>query len=248
MRRSVVGVLMGLLCLAVLWSPVAAYATETPASVSIQLAPANGTDEYEPGRSHQFELVATNVSDRIGSYDLTISSSNRSVATLASYTPADERDSFVSVSFSEENASLRVVQAGAELAAEKGGVTIGTVSVKTNGTGTGTLSVDVTDLTNASGVSYTVGSTENVTVLVRDQVNSSMPPFPGFDDPPTNTDDDEQLEDINGDGKLNIFDALAYYNNRDSDAVQDNPHLFDFDGDGTSGDLFDALALYNEIS
>lgn len=72
--------------------------------------------------------------------------------------------------------------------------------------------------------------------------------FPTAQGPPTSLDDDPLLEDVDGSGEGNIFDALTYYNNRESDYIRDNPRLFDFDGDETAGDIFDTLALYNELS
>lgn len=74
------------------------------------------------------------------------------------------------------------------------------------------------------------------------------PTIPGGDGPATSIDDDPLLEDVNGDGDANIFDALTYYNNRDDQAIRGNPGVFDFDGDGNSGTIFDALELYNNIS
>ena len=72
--------------------------------------------------------------------------------------------------------------------------------------------------------------------------------FPGVSETATSLDGDAHLEDINGDGAGTIFDVVTYYNNRDSEIVQNNPTAFDFDGDGSAGTLFDAVALYNEIA
>lgn len=73
--------------------------------------------------------------------------------------------------------------------------------------------------------------------------------YPVVEDAPAkNRDDDIALEDVNGDGEGDIFDALDYYDNRNSDAIQDNSEYFDFDGDGTAGTIFDAIALYNELT
>jgi hypothetical protein len=66
--------------------------------------------------------------------------------------------------------------------------------------------------------------------------------------PATDTDGDGQLEDVDGDGRANIFDAITYYNAQDSPEITNNPALFDFDGDGTAGTIFDAIALYNDIT
>ena len=76
---------------------------------------------------------------------------------------------------------------------------------------------------------------------------SAMPVVPGQGAPATDLDGDGRLEDVTGDGRGSIFDAVAYYNNRNSAVITDNPALFDYDGDGTPGTIFDAVALYNEL-
>lgn len=40
---------------------------------------------------------------------------------------------------------------------------------------------------------------------------------------------------------------MTYYEHRDSDAIQNHPEHFDFDGDGEPGTVFDAITLYEEI-
>ena len=75
----------------------------------------------------------------------------------------------------------------------------------------------------------------------------SLSPLPTASGPPGDTDDDGRYEDVDGSGSANLFDAIALYNNRESDIVQDNPAKFDFDGSG-SVDLFDAIALYNQVT
>ncbi|MUV90955.1 PKD domain-containing protein [Halapricum sp. CBA1109] len=77
---------------------------------------------------------------------------------------------------------------------------------------------------------------------------ADRPQVPSGVGPATDPDGDGQLEDVNGDGQAGLFDALTYYNERNSDVVQNNPSAFDFDGNGQAGTLFDALALFNDIS
>ena len=62
---------------------------------------------------------------------------------------------------------------------------------------------------------------------------------------PTDTDGDGVFEDVNGDGTVNLFDALTLYQYRASPTVTDNIARFDRDGDGEVT-LFDAIALYEE--
>lgn len=87
--------------------------------------------------------------------------------------------------------------------------------------------------------------TDATTVDVTDSAPSALP---GASGPPTNVDTDDLLEDVDGDGKADVFDVLTYHDTRNSDTIRDNPGAFDFDGDGVSGTVFDALKLYEEIS
>jgi PKD repeat protein len=63
---------------------------------------------------------------------------------------------------------------------------------------------------------------------------------------PTDPDGDGRYEDVNGDGKFDIVDVQAFFANRNSSAVQNNPNAFDFNGDG-SVDSLDVQALFDEF-
>lgn len=76
----------------------------------------------------------------------------------------------------------------------------------------------------------------------------SIPALPNATGPPGNLDGDATLEDVDGDGTGDVFDVLTYYNVRESETIRTNASAFDYDGDGTAGTVFDALALYAEIS
>ena len=68
-----------------------------------------------------------------------------------------------------------------------------------------------------------------------------------LDEPSQTVDADALLEDVDGDGQVAYWDAITYYEHRNTDAIQDHPEHFDFDGDGVTGTVFDALALYEKI-
>ena len=76
--------------------------------------------------------------------------------------------------------------------------------------------------------------------------NVSMAVLPGRT--ATDPDGDGRYEDANGDGATTLADVTAYYNNRKGTAVQSNANAFDYDGDGTPGQVSDALALFEEIA
>jgi len=74
----------------------------------------------------------------------------------------------------------------------------------------------------------------------------SNPTVPGGQGPAQNVDSDPLLEDVDGSGTADVFDAIALYNNRNEAIVQNNPQYFDFDGNNQI-DVFDAIELYNKI-
>lgn len=78
-------------------------------------------------------------------------------------------------------------------------------------------------------------------------VNQAGIQLPGTAGPAQSIDSDPLLEDVDGDGSANVFDAIELYNQRNTPAVQNNPQFFDFDGDSNIN-VFDAIELFNKIS
>jgi outer membrane protein assembly factor BamB len=72
-----------------------------------------------------------------------------------------------------------------------------------------------------------------------------LPPVVG-DDSPTDPDDDGLYEDVDGGSQFNIFDVQAFFNNFQSEAVQEYAGRYNFDGDGDIT-IFDVQALFNEL-
>ncbi|PSQ46584.1 glycoside hydrolase family 10, partial [Halobacteriales archaeon SW_7_65_23] len=63
--------------------------------------------------------------------------------------------------------------------------------------------------------------------------------------PAQDLDGDGLYEDVTGDGQLQINDVQVLFYNRDSDAVQNNAQLFNFDGqEPASIDVSDVQALF----
>jgi subtilisin family serine protease len=67
--------------------------------------------------------------------------------------------------------------------------------------------------------------------------------------PATDTNSDGLLDDIDGDESFDIFDVQALFNGLESDAVQDNPGLFNFNDDEDPDEvtIFDVQGLFNEL-
>ena len=236
-RTLLAGVLVVALCLA----PPAA-ATDSGESVTVTV---NGTaDTYDADSTYAVDLVVTNTSDSVGAYELTLTASED--LTIESYEPATPLGDLGRIDVSDDGRTLSVFAANASVQPRDGVATLGTVTVRTGPNGSASLTPDVTTVTDDDGSQY-----DATAQAFTFQVGSDAAPveaLPGAAGPPRNVDEDPQLEDVNGDGTLDLFDALDYYNNRKSATIEDNVAAFDFDGDGDAGDLFDALALWNEIS
>ena len=152
----------------------------------------------------------------------------------------------ITVSLSSRSTGDAVGLAGVSLVDPNGNVVQET---QTDASGSATFSVNE----SAIGGTYTIETrpagfqpaSAEVDVTATD---SGAPMLPGASGPAQDTDGDGQYEDVNGDGAVDLFDALDFYNSADSDAVQDNAAAFDFDASGDINGLFDALALWNEIS
>jgi len=70
------------------------------------------------------------------------------------------------------------------------------------------------------------------------------PPIIG-DDPPQDLDGDGLYEDLNGDGEFTIGDVQVFFQNRNSDVVQDNAEFFNFAGnDPPDVSIGDVQALF----
>jgi len=86
-----------------------------------------------------------------------------------------------------------------------------------------------------------------VTVTDSETGGDGPPPVVG-DDPPQDLDGDGLYEDIDGDGELTIGDVQVFFQNRSSDAVQNNPAAFNFDdsdpADVTIGDVQALFQLF----
>jgi hypothetical protein len=130
--------------------------------------------------------------------------------------------------------------------------TLETVASQTVDVGAGanvpvSFQVTVPGLANGTYTHGVFVGGEGQTATIAISGNSGSPPPVVGTSPPTNTDGDAALEDVNGDGTLSVTDVQALFANLDSDAVQDNPSAFDYNGDG-SVSVSDVQALFVEAT
>lgn len=93
------------------------------------------------------------------------------------------------------------------------------------------------------GTVYATSTDGLVYALEAADTTPTAPDITGDGNAATDPDGDGLFEDVNGDGSFSVVDVQALFANLDSDAVQDNPELFDFNGDGEV-DVTDVQALF----
>ena len=204
---------------------------------TVSLSPATMT--LPPEGSVTAGVVVQNISDGVGAYNFELSVNDTSVATIESVDLAGNPDvQTVSVDEDGSSASVEAALAGT---ADDGDVTISSVTFSTHSRGDVAVDLVVNALGNEGGESYEVSTVEDGTIRVEDTA-----PVVIGNSPATDPDGDGLYEDINGDGSFNIVDVQALFANRGSDAIQNNPSLFDFNRDGTVN-VVDVQALFQEV-
>ena len=81
--------------------------------------------------------------------------------------------------------------------------------------------------------------------VVEDESELGPPPVVGVD-PPRDLDGDGLYRDLNGDGSLTVADVQIFFQQRDSDVIQDNVDAFDFRTDGALS-IGDVQLLFQEF-
>lgn len=214
----------------------------TPPEAVVSVEPTTDTSMLT-GETATYDVVVSNVSAGVGTFTVSLSSTNASVASISNVTlPGSDLDHTVSIS--PDNATANVTRINPSVNATDGSARLFSVTVDGVQNGTAALEPSVTDL-DARPLFWTYEPVATNTTRIA--ITRPVPPILGTD-PPTDLDGDGRLEDTDGDGSGDIADVLAYYNNRDSDVIRTNPDRFDHDADGVAGTVFDALALYEQLA
>ncbi|QSZ68035.1 PKD domain-containing protein [Methanofollis aquaemaris] len=112
------------------------------------------------------------------------------------------------------------VQAGAT------NVTLGTVTIEGMGAGTAELQVEVRVMDADGGAAFDPPTTPaSITI-------TPPPPFPGYENSPTDPNGDGKYEDINGNGIIDYDDVVAFFANMQWIEENNLVALFDFNNNG----------------
>jgi hypothetical protein len=182
------------------------------------------SDTIETGYEHPATLTARNISNGIGSYEMSFQLTNEEPVAFADIIIHTESD-FSEVSVGPQNNSVTVQVAGIET--PNTSETIELLQTVALATADGQTEIRLTNVTvsTENGFEYPV-RVKNQSVTV-----TSLSPVTG-EDPPRDPDGDGLYEDVNGDGEIGITDVQAFFKQYDSVTVRNNSDKFDFNNNG----------------
>ena len=183
-------------------------------------------------------LLGQGVVRGLQTYDLTLSTSDPSVAEISGVTSTAINPKFFQVvRHDPRSITFRAADFTDEIRPGADDIVLATIIVAGVNNGDATIDITVDAMTDDEGNSIDpVVQSGSVTITVL------LSPIGDSPYPPQDLNNDGLYEDVNGDGRLTYADPLLLVFNLDSKAIQDNPGLFDSNGDGIvdfddSGDL-----------
>lgn len=188
-------------------------------------------------------INASGVDNGVGSYNITVTIQNSSIAAISDVSHKGDSLSGETTSIADDGSTVLIAGTAVDTV-DTGNTTIADISVSTVKLGTTTVEMNVSTLSSESGEEYDISTNQGSTV----RVNSENAPGPlsGFANSPTDPDGDGKFEDTNGDGSFNVNDVTAIWAGRNSKTVATNGKSFDFNEDGEFN-VNDVTALWNQI-
>ncbi|MDD3622282.1 MAG: PKD domain-containing protein, partial [Methanofollis sp.] len=184
------------------------------------------TISFPVGNATALDIVLASADGGLAGYSLNLSVSDPAAANITAITFPEwallnETSLLPNSTAWMEGVDLNdTIQAGATE------VVLGTVTIEGTGAGTAELLVDVRVMDADGGAALDPPTTPaSITV-------TPPPPFPGYDNSPTDPNGDRKYEDINGNGIIDYDDVVAFFANMQWIEENNLVPLFDFNDNG----------------
>jgi secreted PhoX family phosphatase len=213
------------------------YVYQPPVDVDVEsLAIANGG-------SGEADLTVSSLPNGFSGARVTVSTSDDGVAefTGASYDDALGMTADPKVAADGQSVELRVADLDGEIQPGAQNVTLGTLELDADGTGTTDLEVTVHDIDDEGGSEIDVQERTGVVVTGPPAIGGG----PAGGKAPTDPDGDGLYEDVNGNGRMDYADIELLFENLDDESVTMNVEAYDFNENGQI-DYDDVVELYEE--
>ncbi|MUV90394.1 hypothetical protein GJ629_11180, partial [Halapricum sp. CBA1109] len=187
--------------------------TDEQPQATVGIEPSNAS--VAAGSNATYEVVST-ADGPVTDLSLSVSLTNNTTASVADIAPG-EGATTESTAIGADNGSASLAASYADGADATEGLVLATVTLSGVAAGETNLTVAGATLTDGT-VEYEVATGGEGRLVV-----TEPSPVVTGGNPAADLDDDGRYEDVDGNGVADLFDALTYYNERDSDAIRNNP-------------------------
>lgn len=196
-----------------------------------------------PGGIQAYDIVVANADNGISAFELDVTIADGDVARFDSYV-ITQAPGFDNTELTNTVLSFEVGM-GDNVYEPDDEIVIATVTAQAQGGVGDSTELDISDIEirNEFNTPYEIGNTAGAELVISEE--EALPPVVG-EEPPRDLNGDGLYRDIDGDGEFDIFDIQALFDNRNSEAVQNNVEQFDFNGDG-GVDIFDVQRLFQDL-
>jgi secreted PhoX family phosphatase len=192
------------------------------------------------GGTGEATLTASALPTGFSGAEVTVSVSNPDVASITGVEFPDGLG-LTESTLSSDGSSVTIRVADTDRNVEAGGrkISLATLTVRGDSTGTTDLQVEIGQMDGESGDPIGANAREGVLV--------TGPPTVTGGSAPTDPDGDGLYEDLNGNGRLDYEDIEILFSNFDADSVTMNKSAYDFNENGQL-DFDDIVDLYEEVN
>ncbi len=196
-------------------------ATASAQTVSVESATVNVNE------TTSIDITLDSAPNGLSGYMISISLSNPSIAEITNVSlPSWATD--MGTTFNSGSAAISAADFGNAIQPNATNIPLATLTIKGNQVGTTEVLLSVTSMKDDQIPNQQINpSIQNGVITV-----IQIPPLPGAENPPTDTDNDGLYEDVDGDGMLTFEDVKLFFTDWMMDLIPSQyTQFFDFDGD-----------------
>lgn len=215
---------------------------EGPAAVpGISFMPLNAS--VEVGGTTEYALILNTAPEGLAGYTLNVDSGTEGVAEIVNVTYPDWAMPTNTSALPDTMVEMKVGDMMDNITAGAMNVSLANITVRGVMEGQTNLSVEVVRMTADGGGPI---MPEMMTAALNVTAVAPPPVFPGYQNPPTDPNNDGWYEDINGNGEIEYDDVIALYTNMQWVEENNLVSFFDFNNNGEI-DYDDVVMLFGMI-
>lgn len=152
-----------------------------------------------------FNITIDDLPNGLSGYNITVSLSNSSVAEIEAIEFPEWALLHQNSSLPSSSAWVKAVDLDDEVKEGERNVVLATITIKALNEGITSINIDVNKLDDDNGYPINVSIQDGILNVI------GLQPLPGFENPPTDPDNDGLFEDLNGNGLIDFDDVVEYF-------------------------------------